>query len=270
MLNATAQRAGCAATAPISVRSVSKVFPVPGGELVALDDISLEVEPGQFVTLLGPSGCGKSTLLRAIGGLLDVEAGDIHVGDDTPTQARRTKRFAWVPQTAALVPWRTVLGNVTLPLTLNRRGAPPTEVDPLPLLEAVGLGDFVHARPRQLSGGMQQRVSLARGFAQGADVLLMDEPFAALDEITRTEMRYLLLDVWEERRPTVVFVTHSLNEAVMLSDRVVVLTGRPGRVSDDVTIDLPRPRSHEMEDSPRFAAAVQRLRQALYAGARAA
>lgn len=255
---------------PISISAVTKVFPVSDGNLTVLDDVSIHVRPGEFVALLGPSGCGKSTLLRAIGGLLDIDGGTILIGGDTPASAQRQKRFAWVPQTPALMPWRSVLGNVTLPLSVNRKAGRPSGVDPVEILKAVGLGEFVHARPRQLSGGMQQRVSLARGFAQGADVLLMDEPFAALDEITRREMRYLLLDVWEKRRPTVIFVTHSLSEAVILSDRVVVLSGRPGRVTEDLTIDLPRPRVQEMEDTPAFVSAVHHLRAALHIGATAA
>lgn len=255
---------------PIAVDAVTKLYPTRDGVLTALDEISIDVAPGEFLTLLGPSGCGKSTLLRAIGGLVDVEGGSIRIGDDTPAAAQAAKRFAWIPQAAALVPWLSVLDNVTLPRSVNKRANRPTPIEPEAILESVGLGSFASARPRELSGGMQQRVSLARGFAQGADVLLMDEPFAALDEITRTEMRYLLLDIWEAHRLTVIFVTHSLSEAVVLSDRVVVLTGRPGRIADDIRIDLPRPRTQDIEDTPEFTAAVRRLRTALHTGATAA
>ena len=186
------------------------------------------------MSLLGPSGCGKSTLLRIIGGLVEADRGTVRVGGTTPNHARATKRFGLVP-TPALLPWRTVADNVRLLAEVNTRAAsqPSLPADEVAgLLETVGLGGFTKAYPNELSGGMQQRVSLVRAFALGAPILLMDEPFAALDEITRADMRYLLLDLSQRAGggTTVVFVTHSVTEAVTLSDRVVVLAARPGRL----------------------------------------
>jgi NitT/TauT family transport system ATP-binding protein len=229
----------------------------------AIGEFSLTIERGEFVTLLGPSGCGKSTLLRMLNGLEAVTDGAISVFGDTPDTARRHKQFALAPQSPALLPWRTVRRNVDLLNEVNRTAR---EHAPLPtaqidgLLDAVGLRDFAHAYPNTLSGGMQQRVSLVRAFASGAPVLLMDEPFAALDEITRADMRYLLLDLWAASGATVVFVTHSLDEAVALSDRVVVLAARPGRIVAEERITLRRPRSVVDEDTDEFRQQVVRLR----------
>jgi NitT/TauT family transport system ATP-binding protein len=250
----------------IVIDRVAKDYPTRPGALRALDDVSLTVRRGELVTLLGPSGCGKSTLLRMVNGLEAASSGTITVFGEDPGSARRAKRFGLVPQTPALLPWRSVRRNVTLLAELNRSAGaqappPPERVDEL--LARVGLDGFGDALPRTLSGGMQQRVSLVRAFASGAPVLLMDEPFAALDEITRADMRYLLLDLWAASGTTVVFVTHSIDEAVALSDRVVVLSARPGRVVADERIDLIRPRRPEVEDDPRFHAVVARLRASL-------
>jgi NitT/TauT family transport system ATP-binding protein len=249
--------------AAIELDDVSMRF----GALEAIRAVHLRIEPGQFVSLLGPSGCGKSTLLRLVNGLLQPTSGAISVDGSSPESARRAKRFALVPQTPALLPWRTVRHNIDLIGQVNRHGggAPePAVIDDL--LEAVGLAGFAEALPHTLSGGMQQRVALVRAFASEAPVLLMDEPFAALDEIIRAEMRGLLLALWERRAPTVLFVTHSIAEAVALSDRVVVLAARPGRIVADVTIGLPRPRTANQEDSPEFAALAAELRVALRSG----
>jgi len=249
-------------SASVGVRGVGKVFRRRGQRTVALRDVHLDIAHGEFVSLLGPSGCGKSTLLRVIGGLVDCDVGSVTVGGRAPSEARAQKRFGLVPQAPALVPWRTVEGNVRFLSDLHRGGAgtprTPAEVDEL--LEAVGLSSFRRAMPHELSGGMQQRVSLVRAFALGAPILLMDEPFAALDEITRADMRYLLLDLWRRTGATVVFVTHSVSEAVILSDRVVVMAPRPGRVVTIEQIALPRPRLPEMEDDPAFHDHVRRLR----------
>jgi NitT/TauT family transport system ATP-binding protein len=254
--------------AAVCVRGVAKTFRRRGQVTHALSGVDLEIEPGELVSLLGPSGCGKSTLLRTIGGLVEVDAGTITIDGASPAAARARKRFGLVPQAPALVPWRTVEGNITFLTTLHRDGGgtplPADEVDQL--VRAVGLDPFRRAFPHELSGGLQQRVSLVRGFALGAPVLLMDEPFAALDEITRADARYLLLDLWSRTGTTVVFVTHSIAEAVILSDRVAVMAPRPGRVATVERIDLPRPRTPEMEDDPRFHAHVRRLRADLAAG----
>jgi NitT/TauT family transport system ATP-binding protein len=249
----------------IRLEGVTKRFERRGQSVHALAGIDLDVAEGELVTLIGPSGCGKSTLLRIIGGLLPHDAGTVTIGRCTPDQARAEKHFGFVPQSPALLPWRTVIDNVTLLSELNRHDARPHDApDPSTLLAEVGLGEFAHAHPAELSGGMQQRVALARAVALGAPVLLMDEPFAALDEITRAEMRYLLLDVWERTGATCLFVTHSIEEAVLLSDRVVILAPRPGRVVRVERIELPRPRRAGIEDLPEFHAHVSSIRHTLH------
>ena len=253
----------------IRLQGVSKRFDRKGQSVQALSDVSLDIAEGEFVSLIGPSGCGKSTLLRIVAGLLTYDSGSATIGTCTPDQARREKHFGFMPQTPALLPWRSVLDNVTLLGELNRRRrADEVAPDHHALLAEVGLADFAHAHPAELSGGMQQRVALARAVALGAPVLLMDEPFAALDEITRADMRYLLLDVWERTGATCVFVTHSIDEAVTLSDRVAILAPRPGRVVRVESIDLARPRRRGVEDQPEFHTHVSSIRHTLHEGAR--
>jgi NitT/TauT family transport system ATP-binding protein len=245
----------------VELRGVSKRF----GATAALDGIDLVIPPGQFLTLIGPSGCGKTTLLRLMAGLADPDGGSVTVGDRAPRAAQTARQLGFVPQSPGLLPWRTVRANARLLVDSGRRaGLPPAEIDAL--LERVGLDGFLRAYPHELSGGMQQRVALVRAFALDAPVLLMDEPFAALDEITRAEMRYLLLELAEEREATVVFVTHSIAEAVMLSDRVVVMTGRPGRIEADRDIPLARPRHPEQEETAEFFALETELRRSLRTG----
>jgi NitT/TauT family transport system ATP-binding protein len=250
----------------VEVEGVTKAFAVRGATVRALDGVDLAIDEGEVVSLIGPSGCGKSTLVRLIGGLLRPDGGRLRIGGADPAEVRAAKGFALAPQSSALLPWRSVRDNARLLVRVNR-GAErhqvldDTEIDGL--LREVGLGEFLDARPDQLSGGMRQRVSLVRAFALGAPVLLMDEPFAALDEITRAEMRYLLLRLWSLRRSTVVFVTHSIPEAVMLSDRVVVMARRPGRIVAVEPIGLPRPRHEAQEDSVAFLDHVSRIRRAL-------
>ncbi len=246
----------------VELRGVSKRF----GATAALDGIDLAIPPGQFVTLIGPSGCGKTTLLRLVAGLAGPDGGTVTVGHEAPRAAQTARQLGFVPQSPGLLPWRTVRANARLLVDSGRgrAGLPPGEIDAL--LERVGLRDFLRAYPHELSGGMQQRVALVRAFALDAPVLLMDEPFAALDEITRAEMRYLLLELAEERQATVVFVTHSIAEAVMLSDRVVVMTGRPGRIEADREIPLSRPRHPEQEETAEFFAVETELRRALRTG----
>ncbi len=243
---------------------VSKWFRSKGSMVHALSRVTLDITDGEFVSVIGPSGCGKSTLLRLAGGLLEPERGTITIRGEAPDQVRQRKRYAFVPQQPALLPWRTVRKNVALLGELNRgQGTSISAEEQLVLLEHIGLGPFVDAYPSELSGGMQQRVNVARAFALGASVMLMDEPFSALDEMTRADMRYLLLDLWRQAECTVVFVTHSVPEAVALSDRVVVLGPRPGRITRIIDVDLPRPRRDDHENSHAFHGVVATVRAAL-------
>src|SRR5690606_13717563 len=209
----------------------------------------LEIERGEFVSIIGPSGCGKSTLLRAIGGLQGPTAGEVSADGSPPREAQRRKQMGFVFQAPSLMPWRSVIENVRLPLQVNR--ASGGSENPQRMVDLVGLGEFSRYYPHQLSGGMQQRVALARSFVTSPSVLLMYEPFGALDEITRTAMRYELMRIWRSEAGgptcTVVFVTHSIAEAVLLSDRVIVMTPQPGHIAASLEIDLPRPRHEEIE-----------------------
>jgi NitT/TauT family transport system ATP-binding protein len=250
-------------SASISLRGVTKFF----GRLEALRLIDLDISAGEIVTVLGASGSGKTTLLRLIGGLDEPSAGVVSVDGGSPHAARVAKRVGFVPQSPALLPWRTVARNASLLLEVNRESTSDAARSPTELLAEVGLADFAGAYPHELSGGMQQRVSLVRAMALGAPLLLMDEPFAALDEITREDMRHLLARLCESLPTTVVFVTHSVPESVYLSDRVVVLSQRPGRIVGAEPIDLPRPRRPDLEDDPAFFAATKRLRSLLHEGA---
>mgnify|MGYP001191606550 FL=1 len=247
----------------IEIAGVSKRF----RSVHALESIDLTVEPGEVVTLLGPSGSGKTTLLRIVGGLDEPTTGTVRVGDASPHDARAAKRIGFVPQSPALLPWRTVRANARLLLDVNRAAGTPNGTDPVDLLAEVGLAEFADAYPHELSGGMQQRVAIVRAMALGAPLLLMDEPFAALDEITRADMRHLLARLCERVATTVLFVTHSIAEAVFLSDRVAVLSARPGRLVAIEPVDLPRPRRPELEDDPAFFAVETRLRAHLHSGA---
>ena len=232
--------------------------------LQALAGIDLAIGRGEFVSIIGPSGCGKSTLLRIIGGLQVPSRGQVLVDGQPPREAQRRKQIGFVFQDPSLLPWRTVIDNVRLPLQVNRVAGGE---EPGRMVDLVGLGEFERYYPHQLSGGMQQRVALARSFVTSPSVLLMDEPFGALDEITRTSMRYELMRVWRSeagaRACTVVFVTHSIAEAVLLSDRVIVMTPQPGRIAGVLEIDLPRPRDEDTEVAPRFIEYTQELRRLL-------
>ena len=247
----------------IQLRGVSKAF----GATHALDTVDLDAAPGELVTLLGPSGCGKTTLLRIVAGLVSATSGTVSIDGGSPESARSRKRIGFVPQSPALLPWRTVEANARLLQDVNASANAASLPDPIALLEQVGLGEFRSAYPHELSGGMQQRVALVRAFALGAPYLVMDEPFAALDEITRADMRHLLAELCEPLNTTVLFVTHSLAESVYLSDRVAVLSARPGRIVGVEDIDLPHPRTPELEDDPAFFAAETRLRHLLHEGA---
>ena len=232
-------------TAPaIEVHGLGKVYDGSGEPLAALEDVGFTVEPGQFVTLVGPSGCGKSTLLQILAGLAEASAGSVLV-DGRVLSEPRPEAIGMVFQSALLLPWLTARDNVAFPLDLQ--GVPRDErvARADALLALVELEDFADRYPDELSVGMRQRVAIARGLSHDPSILLMDEPFAALDEQTRTRMGAELLRIWEQTGKTVFFVTHSLNEAIFLSDRVLVMGPRPGRILDAVKIDLPRPRRFE-------------------------
>jgi NitT/TauT family transport system ATP-binding protein len=255
------------AVAPhIALEQVSKVFWTGSGAVEAVADVSLTLEHGEFVSLIGPSGCGKSTLLRIVAGLTPPSTGDVRIGNGRPADAQREKRIGMVFQQAALMPWRTVAANVALPLEVNRRGAtssrPRQEIID-ELLGLVGLADFAQAYPHQLSGGMQQRVAIARALVFNPDILLMDEPFGALDEITRDQMRYELLRIWSAARKTVVFVTHSIAESIILSDRIAVMSARPGTVREVLQVNLARPRDEQLESSREFLDMAEHLKRLL-------
>ena len=250
-------------TSAVSLRGLRKSF----GALETISSIDLEIDHGSFVSVIGPSGCGKSTLLRVIAGLEPATSGQVLVNGEPAAEARRRKRVAMVPQHPGLLPWRTVEANARLLLDVNRRANGSTTTDPMQLLERVGLGSFLDARPHQLSGGMQQRVALVRALALGAPLLAMDEPLAALDEITRAEMRGLINQLVEGRGVTTIFVTHSISEAVALSDRVLVTSPRPARIVADIEVDLRRPRADDVDDDPRFFQLCTRVRHALLEGA---
>ncbi|HWC86632.1 MAG TPA: ABC transporter ATP-binding protein [Solirubrobacteraceae bacterium] len=237
----------------VSINGISKRFVLPDRELVALHDISLEVRDGEFLSLIGPSGCGKSTLLRLVAGLIEPSSGSISIGDESPAQARARYDLGFVFQEPTLLPWRTSLENVTLLLDVARRGSTAERRRRgLELLDLVGLRDFADAHPAKLSGGMQRRVGIARALALDPRILLLDEPFGALDEITRQRMNMELLRVWAQQRTTALLVTHNVGEAVFLSDRVLVMGTRPGRIIAEVTVDLPRPRRLDLLQTERF------------------
>jgi NitT/TauT family transport system ATP-binding protein len=248
--------------AAIDLQGIGRVHE-DGARVVALDGIDLSIPVGRFVSVIGPSGCGKSTMLRIVAGLEEPDAGRVEVCGTTPRQAAEEKRLGLVPQQPALLPWLTVLANVTLPAKVNRRHNREPRPDMEALLRRAGLGDAMHQRPEQLSGGMRQRVAIVRALGLQPDVLLLDEPFSALDEFTREAQQEQLLELWEERGATVLFVTHSILEAVRLSDTVVVMAPRPGRMVDVVDIDLPRPRTQDLIRSPEFHAYELALRDRL-------
>lgn len=267
----TGDQAPSHTAAAVEVRGVNKRFATKAGEVHALDGIELVVPAGSFVTLFGPSGCGKSTLLRVIAGLEAPDAGEVLIAGQPPRVAVRRKDVAWVPQQPALLPWLSVRENALLASRVNRAAdrAPHPERAPLDvdaLLDELGLGAFAAARPRQLSGGMRQRAAIARAFAQGAPLMLMDEPFSALDELSRESAQLMLARIWERSRTTVVFVTHSAAEAVLLSDRIVVMSPRPGRIHAVLSVELPRPRDRALEDSAEFAATVALVKRTLREG----
>ena len=247
--------------AEIMVQSLSAVFPNGNGGLQALADLSFAVHPQEFVCVLGPSGSGKSTLLRILAGLLQPTSGEVRVRGQLLQGPRRQTGFVF--QKANLMPWRSVLKNIALPLELTSLPSAEVQRRAREMVELVGLEGFENALPRDLSGGMAQRVAIARALVHDPDTLLLDEPFGALDALTRERMGSELLRIWQARRKTVVMVTHSISEALFLADRVLVLTQRPGRLCLDQSVDLPRPRQESMRYTPDFGNLARRLRAAI-------
>ncbi|MFL5727146.1 MAG: ABC transporter ATP-binding protein [Chloroflexota bacterium] len=248
----------------VHLAGVDKVFSRGDQQVTtALEGIDLDVGRGEFVSLIGPSGCGKSTLLRIIGDLTSPTRGEVVVNGKPAERARRDRDYGMVFQAPVLFEWRTVEDNVKLPLEIIGRPAEERTRRATELLRLVELGDFLGHYPWQLSGGMQQRVAIARALALKPALLLMDEPFGALDEMTRERMNSEVLSIWAETGTTVVFVTHSIPEAVFLSSRVVVMSARPGRITNLIDIDLPRPRNEDTRETRRYFELVTEVREAL-------
>jgi NitT/TauT family transport system ATP-binding protein len=247
----------------IALNGIAKVFQTRRGQVHALDGIDLSIRDKEFVCLLGPSGCGKSTILGLIAGLAKPSSGTLTLDGKSIDAARQSHKIGLVFQDAVLLPWRTVYENVSLPLEVLKipRGDRPERIKNV--LDLVGLSSFERRYPHELSGGMRQRLGIARALSFDPQVLLMDEPFGSLDAITRDHMSLELLRIWEQQQKTVVFVTHSISEAALLSDRVVVLTPRPGRIAAIVENPLPRPRPLHMRDSGEFLALSRQLRNLL-------
>jgi len=251
--------------AKILVRGATKIYETKTGPVHALESFSLDITEGEFVTILGPSGCGKTTLLWAMSGLHALSRGEILL-DGTSVNGPRPHEIGMMFQDANLLPWRNLQKNIELPFAIKNRPVDGKHIRYL--LDEVGLSGFETAYPRELSGGMQQRASIVRALAQNPEVLLMDEPFGALDAFTRDEMNLLLLSLWAETSKTVVFVTHNISEAIFLADRVVVMTPRPGRLARIFEIELPRPRTIEMTFEPSFISLVQEIKIAVETGGR--
>jgi len=249
--------------AAVSIAGVSKQFK---GGTTALQEIDLDIHPAEFVSLIGPSGCGKSTLLRVIGDLISPSAGKVVVNGKSAHQARLDRDYGIVFQDAVLYDWRTIAKNIALPLELGGWDKRRRRERVAEMLQLVELDGFEDHYPWQLSGGMQQRVSIARALSFSPALLLMDEPFGALDEMTRERLNAELLRIWADTQSTIVFVTHSIAEAVFLSTRVVVMSPRPGRISSVIAIDLPQPRTAATREEPRFFELVTAVREALHLG----
>jgi NitT/TauT family transport system ATP-binding protein len=263
---ASVAAASVAAPLAVQARNLGVVFDSDSQRTVALEDVSLDIARGSFVSLIGPSGCGKTTLLRAIADLERVTSGSLVVNGATPERGRLDRAYGYVFQAPALYPWRSVERNVTLPLEIMGLPAAERRARAERYLDVVGLREFRRRFPWQLSGGMQQRVSIARALSFEPQLLLMDEPFGALDEITRDGLNQHLRALWRQSGMTVVFVTHSIPEAVYLSSRVVVMSPRPGKVVELVDVDLPDARELDIRETPAFLRVAHRVRAALRAG----
>jgi ABC-type nitrate/sulfonate/bicarbonate transport system ATPase subunit len=247
--------------APVEVRGIAKRFRVDGRVVEALHDVSLVAEEGQFVSLIGPSGCGKSTLLNVISGLMRPDAGEVRLYGQP--EEERLGKVAYMPQKDLLLPWRTLLENLLLGPEIRGRDLDESRAEARDLMERFGLGGFEDSLPGSLSGGMRQRAALLRTLMCHQDVMLLDEPLGALDALTRRAMRGWLLDVWQSFRKTVILVTHDIEEAIYLSDRVYVMSPRPGTIMVDLTIALPRPRTGEITQEPQFLAYQRTLLNSL-------
>lgn len=251
----------------IGIKHVSMTYrDAKGNEIQALRDINLEIHKGDFVSLVGPSGCGKSTLLRLISDLETPTEGTISIQGKTPREVRSQQKFGIVFQQPVLFDWRTVRKNIELPLEVTGESASKRRETADKMLEMVGLTEFANKYPSQLSGGMQQRVNIARAFASGPEILLMDEPFSALDEFTKESLQEFTLDIWDETRKTVIFVTHNIREAVYLSNHICVLSPHPGRLTRLVVDDLPRPRPVTVKESEKFNELVGTVRSSFEGG----
>ncbi len=253
-------------TPVIETTSLDLVFQTNDGPVHALKQIDLSVNKGDFISFIGPSGCGKTTLLRAIAALEAPTGGTISVNGVSPDEARRARAYGYVFQAAGLYPWRTVAGNIRLPLEIMGYSRAEQARRVAEVLDLVELGGFDRKFPWQLSGGMQQRASIARALAFDAEILLMDEPFGALDEIVRDHLNQQLLALWKRTAKTIAFVTHSIPEAVYLSTKIVVMSPRPGRITDVIDSPLPRDRPLDIRDSAEFIAIAHRVREGLRAG----
>ena len=250
----------------ISVENVDLTFETNDGPVHALREVSLEVKEGDFVSFIGPSGCGKTTLLRVIAALESPTKGKVSVNNMLPDDARKAREYGYVFQAAGLYPWRTVSGNIKLPLEIMGYSSAEKEERTKKVIELVELKGFEKKFPWQLSGGMQQRASIARALAFDANILLMDEPFGALDEIVRDRLNGELLNLWARTKKTICFVTHSIPEAVFLSTKIVVMSPRPGRITDVIESSLPAKRDLNIRDSSEFIKIAQRVREGLKAG----
>jgi NitT/TauT family transport system ATP-binding protein len=250
----------------LRIEHASKTYATKTGPVHALEDFSIDVDAGELVCILGPSGCGKTTLLWALSGLHALTSGRILL-DGTPVEGPRPAEIGVIFQEANLLPWRNLRQNIEFPFEIKKRRVDAERIDGL--LRETGLEGFERSMPRELSGGMQQRASIVRALAQNPGVLLMDEPFGALDAFTRDEMNLLLMRLWSESGKTIVFVTHNISEAIFLADRVVVMTPRPGRLAHVYDIELPRPRTVEMTFEPGFIELVQDMKRTVETGGRA-
>ncbi|MCZ7675016.1 MAG: ABC transporter ATP-binding protein [Roseovarius sp.] len=250
----------------ISARELSLTFQTGDGPVHALKDVSLDVARGDFVSFIGPSGCGKTTFLRCMADLEHPTGGTITVNGASAGEARRSRAYGYVFQAAGLYPWRSIGGNIRLPLEIMGYDKAERAARVKRVLELVDLAGFENKFPWQLSGGMQQRASIARALAFDADILLMDEPFGALDEIVRDHLNEQLLELWERTGKTICFVTHSIPEAVYLSTRIVVMSPRPGRITDVIESPLPRARPLDIRETPEFLEVAHRVREGLRAG----
>ncbi len=244
----------------IKLDHVGMTYEAQDKTVTALTDVTLDIKKGEFISLLGPSGCGKSTLLRIIANLIENTQGEVLIEGMTPKEARLKRKYGMVFQAPVLYDWRTVIKNVELPLEIMHVSKEERKKAALEMLDLVNLHDFANHYPNQLSGGMQQRVGIARAFALKPEILLMDEPFSALDEFTKEKLHEDLLRIWRKTNKTIIFVTHNIQEAVFLSDRICILSPHPGRLSAVVDVKLPRPRTLDMKGTAEFTELVTKVR----------